>query len=89
MVDIEVEIETIIGRIDAVVKTETHIYIIEFKINQTAEKAIQQIKNKNYALKYTNDKRQVNLIGINFNTDKKLIEDYKVFDLHLILLMRV
>ena len=74
--DIEVEIETIDGRIDAIVKTETNIYIIEFKINQSAEKAIQQIRDKKYALKYEADKRPIYLLGINFDTDKKIIEDY-------------
>ena len=76
--DIEVEIETIDGRIDAVVKTETNIYILEFKINQSAEKAIQQIKDKKYALKYANDKRLIYLIGINFDTEKKIIEDWSL-----------
>ena len=48
----------------------------EFKINQSAQKAIQQIKDKKYALKYTNDKRPITLLGINFDTEKKLVEDY-------------
>ncbi len=76
--EIDVEIETINGRIDAVVKTDNHIYIIEFKINQSAEKAIEQIKNKKYALKYSNDKRHIYILGINFDTDKKEIEDWKL-----------
>ncbi len=74
--DIDVEIETIDGRIDAVVKTETNIYVIEFKINQSAEKAIQQIRDKKYALKYADDKRPITLLGINFDTENKIIEDY-------------
>ncbi len=74
--DIEVEIEEIDARIDAVIKTDTHIYIIEFKIDQSAKKAIQQIKNKQYALKYADNKRPIILIGINFDTEKQVIEDY-------------
>ena len=74
--NIEVEIEEIDGRIDAVIKTETHIYIVEFKIDQSANAAIQQIKDKQYALKYADDKRPIFLIGINFDTTKKVIEDY-------------
>ena len=70
---IEAEILTIRGRIDAVIKTETNIYVIEFKINQSAQKAIQQINDKKYALKYTNDKRLITLLGINFNTEKNLL----------------
>ena len=76
--DIEVEIEEIDARIDAVIKTETHIYIIEFKIDQSAKAAIKQIKDKEYALKYADDKRPIILIGINFDTEKKNIEDYLI-----------
>jgi len=74
--DIEVEIETIDGRIDAAIKTDDNIYVVEFKINQSAKKAIKQIKEKKYALKYANNKRPISLLGINFDTEKKTIEDY-------------
>ena len=75
---IEAEILTIDGRIDAVVKTDNDIYIIEFKINQSAKKAIEQIKNKKYAEKYNDDSRKITLLGINFETEKKRIDDYIV-----------
>ncbi len=78
--DIEVEIETTDGRIDAVVKTETNINIIEFKINQSAKKALQQIKDKKYTLKYANDKRPISLLGINFDTGKRTINDWVIID---------
>ncbi len=74
--DIESEVITIDGRIDAVIKTENNIFILEFKINQSAKKAIDQIKSKEYATKYTDDNRQISLIGINFDTEKMKIEDY-------------
>ncbi len=73
---IDAEILTIDGRIDAIVKTDEHIYILEFKINQSAQKAIQQIKDKKYALGYTDDKRPITLLGINFDTEKKCVDDY-------------
>jgi hypothetical protein len=75
---IDTELLTIRGRIDAVVKTKNSIFIIEFKINQSAEKAIEQIKNKKYALRYGDDSRPIYLLGINFNTYKKEIEDWKL-----------
>ncbi|MBI4645559.1 MAG: AAA family ATPase [Bacteroidia bacterium] len=74
---IESEILTIDGRVDAVVFTDDNIFIIEFKINQGADKAIKQIKEKNYAEKYADDKRKKTLIGINFNTEAKRVDDYK------------
>ncbi len=73
---LETEILTIKGRIDAVVNTDDDIFILEFKIDQSAQKAIEQIKEKNYAQKYKDDKRPISLLGINFDTDKKMIDDY-------------
>lgn len=73
--DIETKILTSDGRIDAVIKMETHIYIIEFKLG-TAQKAIDQIKEKQYHLKYEADKKELVLLGIGFNVKKKNIGDY-------------
>ena len=41
-----VEQATNIGRVDAILETKDSYFIIEFKINSTAAKAIQQIKDK-------------------------------------------
>lgn len=76
---IDAEVLTIKGRIDAVVKTDDNIFIIEFKINQSAKKAIQQIKDNKYADKYSDDKRPIILLGINFDTENKSVDDYEVF----------
>lgn len=75
---IESEILTIDGLIDAVIKTDQKIYIIEFKIDQSAEKAIQQIIDKKYAEKYMNDPRQKILLGINFDSENRRVDDFKV-----------
>ncbi len=76
--EIETEILTIDGRIDAVVKTENYVYVIEFKINQSASDAIKQIENKKYADKYKSEGKTIKLLGINFDTEKKKIDDYVV-----------
>lgn len=73
--NIETEILTIKGRIDAVIKSETNIYIIEFKINQSAKKAIEQIKAMKYADKYKSDGRKIKLLGINFDVENKNVDD--------------
>ena len=75
------EVMTSDGRMDVVVKTPTHIYIIEFKLNQSAEKAIEQIKTNRYAEKYVLENKPIVLVGINFNSRKKgigtwLVEQY-------------
>ena len=73
---IESEIMTIDGRIDAAVMTDDYVYIIEFKTGQNAETALNQIKEMEYHLKYVTDKRKKILMGINFNIDKKQVDDY-------------
>ena len=75
--NIECEVLTNIGRIDAVIKTKTTIYIIEFKLSD-AETALQQIKDKKYHEKYLENKKQIILLGIGFNKNKRNIEDWKV-----------
>ena len=46
--DIIPEVPTNKGRIDCVIKSPNDVYIIEFKFNQSAEVAIQQIKENKY-----------------------------------------
>jgi hypothetical protein len=75
--NVESEILTIDGRIDCVIKTETHIYIVEFKMN-TASAAIQQIREKQYHVKYLDDNRHIQLIGIAFDAEEKSIQEYQV-----------
>ncbi len=64
---IDAEVSTNIGRIDAVAKTADHIYIFEFKLHGTAEDAMRQIHDKQYAAPYRDDPRQKLLVGVEFN----------------------
>jgi Predicted AAA-ATPase/PD-(D/E)XK nuclease superfamily len=72
------EVYTSDGRMDAVVKTSSHIYIVEFKLNKSAKIALEQIKSKDYPAKYLSDGRQVIGVGINFNSSKKAIDDWAI-----------
>ncbi len=63
------------GIIDMLVETKDRYYIIEFKCNQSAEKAIEQIKEKEYHKPYLNKGKEVFLIGINFSTEKRNISE--------------
>ena len=76
MMNMDSEVCTSDGRMDAVVKTATHIYILEFKINKSAEIALQQIKDKAYPEKYLVENKEIVMIGINFDTRKKGIKDW-------------
>jgi ATP-dependent exoDNAse (exonuclease V) beta subunit len=78
--NIESEILTIDGRIDCVLKTEKIIYIIEFKTGNT-KKAIEQIHEKQYHLAYQTDKRKIELLGIDFDMENKVISDWVLQEL--------
>ena len=73
---IDVEINTNIGRIDATIETIDLIYIIEFKLDKTAKIAIDQIKEKKYFERYIDKSKKIILIGINFSSKEKNINEY-------------
>jgi len=74
---IECEVSTSKGRIDAVIKTKTHIFVIEFKLTKAVD-AINQIKEKGYHEKYLTDGRNIVLVGIGFSKRRKKISGYLV-----------
>ena len=73
-----VEKETSEGRIDCVIECPEHVYIIEFKLDGSADAALKQIEDKGYAKPYAADKRPVHLIGINFSSEKGNIAEVRV-----------
>ena len=75
---VEVEHATTDGRIDLLLKTKDYIYIIEFKINKSAQEALQQIENMKYAKPFENDGRTIYKIGVNFSTKTKRIEEWSI-----------
>jgi len=74
---IEAECSTNIGYIDAVAQTDKYIYVFEFKLNKSADKALEQIHEKEYFHKYMNSGKAVILVGANFSTVKRNIEEWK------------
>ena len=72
------EVSTNDGRLDCVVQTPTHIYILEFKLDARAAVALKQIKERNYHEKYMADPRTKVLVGINFSSTKKTVDDWTV-----------
>lgn len=69
----EAEVRSTRGRADAVVKTADYIYVFEFKLDGTAEKALAQIDDKGYLIPYTADGRQLVKVGVSFSaTDRNL-----------------
>jgi len=75
---IEAEVHTSDGRIDAVVQTDTQVYVLEFKLDESAEAAIAQIQQKGYTDKYQNLGKQIIGLGINFSSASKNVSDWKI-----------
>jgi len=75
---VEAERHTSNGRIDLLLLTKDYIYIVELKIDNTADAALQQIEEKGYARPFVNDSRKIFKIGVSFSTENRRIEDWKV-----------
>lgn len=65
------------GRVDCVIETPQYVYIFEFKLDDTAEEALQQIEDKGYAREYASDTRTLHKIGASFSSETGTIEDWK------------
>ena len=74
---VEAEVRSARGRADAVVKTTDYIYVFEFKLDGSVDKALQQIDDKGYLIPYTVDGRQLVKVGADFNKEDRNIGEWK------------
>ena len=65
------------GRVDAVVETAEHLYLFEFKKDESPEKAIEQIKTNKYFGQYLLSNKIIHLIGVRFSLAEKGIDAEK------------
>ena len=65
------------GRADCIIEAEKFVYIFEFKLDGTADVALQQIEDRGYALPYANDPRTLYKIGCSFSSETGTIEEWK------------
>ena len=66
------------GRIDILAEAPRFVYIIEIKINDSAEAALRQIEEKAYARQFADDPRKLFKIGVRFSTADRCIDDWAV-----------
>lgn len=74
----QVEVHSAKGRSDAIVQTSDYIYIFEFKLNGTAEDALQQMEEKGYAVPFNMDRRQIMKVGVEFSADIRNVKRWLV-----------
>ena len=68
-ISIKAESNTNNGRIDAVACNEDFVFVFEFKLNKTAEIALQQIKERDYYRGYMKSGKTIFLVGVNFDPE--------------------
>ena len=66
------------GRIDMLVETGRYVYVMEYKVNGSAQEAMDQIESKQYALPWAADGRQVIKIGANFSTTERRLTQFVI-----------
>ena len=74
----DVEVRTPRGRVDMVLRTKTHVYILELKLDKSADAAMQQIKIKDYDKRFALCGLPVVKVGINFDMETRNIAEWKV-----------
>ena len=74
---VQSEVQTSDGRMDALIRLKDYVYCIEFKLDESADMAIQQIKDKKYLQPFAHEGKKLIAIGVNFSKEKKKVEELK------------
>ena len=75
---VDVEVRTPSGRVDMVMRTATTLYVVELKLNQSAEAAMQQIDLKNYPERFALCGLPMVKVGINFDMERHTLKDWVI-----------
>ena len=77
---VQTQVKCARGRADMVVFMPDTIYVMELKLNGTAQDALDQINDKGYALRYATDPRLVVKVGMGFSIEKRALTEYKIIE---------
>ena len=77
---VQTQVKCAHGRTDMVVFMPDTIYVMELKINGTAQDALQQIEDRGYARRYATDGRRIVKAGMAFDTEKRSLTEFCVVD---------
>ena len=75
---VQTERHTSNGRMDIVMQTSDYIYIIELKLDGTADEALKQIEDKQYVVPFAMDKRTILKIGASFSSEQRKMSEWKI-----------
>ena len=75
---VQAEIHSAKGRADCIVETDDYVYIFEFKRDGSVDEALAQIEEEGYAVPYAADRRRLYKIGVNFDSEERMLSGWKV-----------
>jgi hypothetical protein len=75
--EVNAEVRSSKGAADITILSPKYIYIVEIKINGSADAALRQIQEKGYADPFLADKRELTKVGVNFDTQERNITEWK------------
>ena len=75
---VDVEDHTPNGRVDIVLLTHTDLFLLEIKLDKSAQNAIQQINLKDYHKRFALSGKPITKVGINFDSTTGNIESWVV-----------
>jgi hypothetical protein len=73
---VQSEVCTSDGRADCVVETNDRVYILEFKLDESAEAGLAQIRTKKYYQAWWQKGKPVTGVGVNFSSTTRNIEQW-------------
>ncbi len=76
--DVTSEKQQAIGRPDLIAKHKLGIFVIELKVDESADAALAQIEEKQYCASYVNASAPVYAVGINFNSKTRNIDSFMI-----------
>ena len=77
---VDTEVKSILGRADVVIKTKSDIFVLELKVDDTVEHALEQIDSKGYAIPYEADGRKVTKCGVTISSEARNITHWRIVD---------
>ena len=77
---VDTEVKSILGRADVVIKTKSDIFVLELKVDDTVEHALEQIGSKGYAIPYEADSRKVTRCGVTISSEARNITHWRIVD---------
>ena len=73
---VDVEVRTPKGRVDVVMRTIHTLYVIELKLDKSADSALAQINLTNYPERFVLCGLPVVKVGINFDSESHTLSDW-------------